>query len=110
MVPIIAMIFLFPVLIHLLDIKFEFHEINLRGYMKINELILRSFLSTPNPSLPRDLRMRFTVGLWMVGCLFIVAHIQTSFITILTTPGVTSEISTQKELLESSLIKNSGIM
>lgn len=110
MVLLIVMILLSPVLIHLVDVKFKFHEINLKGYMKMNELILRSFLSTPNPSLPRALRMRFTVGLWLVGCLFIVAHIQTSFITILTTPGVSSEISTQKELLESSLNKNLGIM
>lgn len=74
------------------------------------ESIIRAFFATSNPSLPQTLYMRFVLGLWIVGAVFITVHIQTKFIAIMTKPSIVNEIKTQEELMKSSLTKITGDM
>lgn len=58
--------------------------------------------------MPQTFRMRFALGLWIVGCVFIIAHIQTNFFVMLTKPTYQPEIKNQKELLATKLNKTIG--
>lgn len=97
-------------LIYSIQMKLRFTEFNLSIFIKTSEMIIRSFLAIPNGRKIRFLRMRLAFGFWLIGCIFITAHIQTNFIAILTSPGYETEISTPQEVLNSKLIKTSGTM
>lgn len=74
-------------------------------FIKIIELIFRTFVAISNPWMPRSLRMRIIFGFWLAGFIFINAFIQTKFIATLMKPGFESEITTHEELLNSKLDK-----
>lgn len=97
-------------LVYLIQIKFKFRKFRVAYYIKIYGTIARAFLATPNPSLPPDFRMRFVLGLWIMGGLFVTIHIQTNFIAVLMKPNVENEIKTQTELLNSDLNVSVGMM
>lgn len=94
----------------MIQIKFELKIFNWNKYIRIYEIVLRAFLATSNPKLPRSSSMRFVVGLWILGTVFITVNIQTTFIAGMTKPGIGHEIKTHEELLKSDLIKATGIV
>lgn len=106
----IFMIAIGTLLILFIQTKFSIRHMRLSYYIKITEIILRAFFATSNVSLPHTSRMRFALGLWIVGAVFIAAHIQTNFIAVLTKPGFENEISNQNELLQSGLNISVGIV
>lgn len=91
-----------------MQLYYKFGKIRMHKLLKIIDPMVRAFLATPSPWLPQCFRIRFILGLWFLGCIFINVNIQTSFIASMTKPGFESEISTQKELLKSNLIKHYG--
>lgn len=96
--------------IYIIQIKFDFKNFNLNKYIRLFEIVVRAFLATSNPRLPRSFYMRFVIGLWILGAVFITAHIQTTFIAGMTKPGIGHEIKTHKELFQSDLVKITGIV
>lgn len=91
------------VLVSFVQANCRFNQLTWSNYLNVSETILSSFLATTNRRRPQSLQMRFVFGLWFLGCVFITAHIQTSFIANLTKPGYNTEIQDQNELLKSNL-------
>lgn len=73
-------------------------------------IVVRSFLASPNPTLPRSVYMRFLLGIWILGTVFMIAHFQTTFIAVLTKPEMSNEINSLEDLLKSTLIRSTGDM
>lgn len=104
----ILMFVVLSAIFHLIQIKLRFRKCTLSGVIKMIEIIARAFLATSNPTMINSLRMRFLIGSWFWSCIFINACIQTNFIAFLTKPELSSEISTQEELLNSGIPINYG--
>lgn len=105
----ILLIVLLTMLIYAIQIKFRYEKFTFFGYLKTIEIVTRSLLATSNTFLPQTFHMRFSLGFWLFGCIFINAYVQTNFMVAMTKPAINDEISNHKQLLKSDLNKTIGI-